>query len=199
MVAAALAGSPLLAEEKEAGGDPKAATLDELLSQKVSSAAKYEQTVREAAASVTIVTAQEIETFGFATLAELLSSVRSFYVSYDRNYDYVGTRGLQPSDRLQRPDPSSRGRAHDQREHVRHGADRDRFRAPALLRRTRRDRARPRLGALRNVRDAGRRQRHHEIGTHDRRSARVGSSRQLRPQGRAEATAGRKITSGLAT
>lgn len=81
-------------------GDPKPpASLDDLLNQKVSAAAKYEQTVREAAASVTIVTSQDIEDFGFATLAELLSSVRSFYVSYDRNYDYAGVRGFsRPTD-----------------------------------------------------------------------------------------------------
>jgi iron complex outermembrane receptor protein len=96
---AVIAGSSLLADEPPAGGNAKAPSLDDLLSQKVSASAKYEQTVRDAAASVTIVTAQEIETFGFTTLAELLSSVRSFYVSYDRNYDYVGTRGFsRPTD-----------------------------------------------------------------------------------------------------
>ena len=96
IVVAALAGSPLVAEEPPTAGSM---TLDDLLSQKVSAAAKYEQPVRDAAASVTIVTAQEIETFGFTTLAELLSSVRSFYVSYDRNYDYVGARGFsRPTD-----------------------------------------------------------------------------------------------------
>jgi outer membrane receptor protein involved in Fe transport len=99
MVLAALAGSPLLAQEPPTAGSATAPSLDDLLSQKVSASAKYEQTVRDAAASVTIVTAQEIETFGFATLAEVLSSVRSFYVSYDRNYDYVGTRGFsRPTD-----------------------------------------------------------------------------------------------------
>ncbi len=99
IVLAALAGSPLFAEDAPTTGNAKPTSLDELLSQKVSAAAKYEQTVRDAAASVTIVTAQEIETFGFSTLAELLSSVRSFYVSYDRHYDYVGARGFsRPTD-----------------------------------------------------------------------------------------------------
>jgi outer membrane receptor protein involved in Fe transport len=99
IVVAALAGFPLSAQDPPTSGNANAPSLDDLLSQKVSASAKYEQTVRDAAASVTIVTAQEIETFGFTTLAELLSSVRSFYVSYDRNYEYVGTRGFsRPTD-----------------------------------------------------------------------------------------------------
>ena len=99
IVVAAIAGSPLFAQGPPTAGNANAPSLDDLLNQKVSASAKYEQTVRDAAASVTIVTAQEIETFGFATLAELLSSVRSFYVSYDRNYEYVGTRGFsRPTD-----------------------------------------------------------------------------------------------------
>ncbi len=82
-----------------AGDRPPPPSLGDLLNQKVSAAAKYEQTVREAAASVTIVTSQDIEDFGFTTVAELLSSVRSFYLSYDRNYEYAGVRAFsRPTD-----------------------------------------------------------------------------------------------------
>jgi outer membrane receptor for ferrienterochelin and colicins len=77
-------------------------SLEELMTIKVdtvSGAAKREQLVTEAPSSVTVVTAQEIATYGWRTLADVLRATRSFYVTYDRNYAYLGARGFgRPTD-----------------------------------------------------------------------------------------------------
>jgi len=62
-------------------------------------ASKYEQKVTEAPSSVSIITASEIRQYGYRTLADILKSVRSFYITNDRNYSYVGVRGFgRPGD-----------------------------------------------------------------------------------------------------
>ncbi len=74
-------------------------SLDSLLNTKISSAAKYEQTISEAASSVTIITAEDIHRHGYRTLPDALAATRGFYLSYDRNYSFLGARGFsRPSD-----------------------------------------------------------------------------------------------------
>lgn len=65
---------------------------------RVFSASKYEQLVTEAPSSVTVVTAEEIKRYGYRTLADILRSVPGFYTSYDRNNEFLGTRGLNLGD-----------------------------------------------------------------------------------------------------
>ena len=62
-------------------------------------ASKHQQTVAEAPASVTVITSEEIQKYGYQTLADILRSVRGFYITYDRNYSYLGFRGYsRPGD-----------------------------------------------------------------------------------------------------
>src|SRR5689334_836875 len=61
---------------------------------RVSGASRYEQDTREAPASVTIITAEDIRRFGYRTLAEALQNVRGMIVNDDHNYSYIGVRGF---------------------------------------------------------------------------------------------------------
>ncbi len=65
---------------------------------KVYGASKLEQKATEAPSSVTVVTADEIKKYGHRTLGDLLKSVQGFNVSYDRNYAFLGARGVSLGD-----------------------------------------------------------------------------------------------------
>jgi iron complex outermembrane receptor protein len=72
-------------------------SMEQLMSLEVTevySASRFKQSVTEAPASVTIITSDDIKRFGYRTLADTLRSVRGFYISYDRNYHYLGSRGI---------------------------------------------------------------------------------------------------------
>jgi outer membrane receptor protein involved in Fe transport len=71
----------------------------ELKVQSVYAASKHEQKISEAPASVTVVDSDEIEKYGYKSFADILRSVRGLYVTYDRNYSYLGIRGFnRPGD-----------------------------------------------------------------------------------------------------
>src|SRR5438876_2060990 len=89
-----------------AGTDPAAAgkpsSEEMILFQELPSvfgASKYEQKPSEAPASVSVVTADEIQKYGYRTLSDILRSVRGIFTTYDRNYSYAGVRGFdRPGD-----------------------------------------------------------------------------------------------------
>jgi len=79
--------------------DLSEASLEQLGNIQVYSASMHLQPSGDAPSSVTVITAAEIEEHGYRTLAEILRTVRSFYVTYDRNYDSIGVRGFaRPGD-----------------------------------------------------------------------------------------------------
>lgn len=60
----------------------------------VYAAAKHQQSLREAPASITIITDEDIRRYGHRTLTDVVNNVRGFYTYSDRNYDYIGVSGF---------------------------------------------------------------------------------------------------------
>lgn len=67
--------------------------------QEVTAASRTTQSVEDAPASVSLISAEEIRTFGYATVFDALGGTRGFFQSNDRVYEYVGVRGFaRPGD-----------------------------------------------------------------------------------------------------
>ena len=79
--------------------DLSEASLEQLGNIKVYTASKHLQSAGDAPSSVTVITADEIQQHGYRTLADILQTVRGFFVTYDRNYSSIGVRGFaRPGD-----------------------------------------------------------------------------------------------------
>jgi outer membrane cobalamin receptor len=83
-----------VAQAQKTSGE-EALLLNEIPS--VFGASRFDQAVTEAPASVSVITAEEVAAHGWRTLGEVLRTVRGFYVTNDRSYSYVGTRGFARS------------------------------------------------------------------------------------------------------
>src|ERR1035437_7331573 len=79
--------------------DLSEASLEQLGNIQIYSASKHLQPSGDAPSSVTVITADEIREHGYRSLADILRTVRSFFVTYDRNYSSLGVRGFaRPGD-----------------------------------------------------------------------------------------------------
>jgi outer membrane receptor protein involved in Fe transport len=73
--------------------------LDKLLSTKISTAAKHDQQMSEVPASVTIISSEEIQRYGWTSFDELMNAIRGLYITNDRNFSSLGVRGIsRPTD-----------------------------------------------------------------------------------------------------
>jgi iron complex outermembrane receptor protein len=68
--------------------------LEQLVNVEVTSASRFKQKSSEAPSAVEVVTAEDIRSFGWRTLADALNAMRGLYVRNDRNYSYLGSRGF---------------------------------------------------------------------------------------------------------
>lgn len=90
VLATGAAAAPAAAQARDA----TALSLEELLDIPVVGASKYDQKQKDIAAAVSVITRQEIDAFGWRTIADALASLPGIYTTYDRQYTYLGARGF---------------------------------------------------------------------------------------------------------
>ena len=88
-----ISAPPSAAEEKDAADALDESTLFAAIPS-VYSASKYEQKVTQAPSTVSIVTGDEIQEFGYRTLGDILAGQQGIFTTDDRNYQYLAVRGF---------------------------------------------------------------------------------------------------------
>ncbi|MEZ4525370.1 MAG: TonB-dependent receptor [Desulfobacterales bacterium] len=71
-----------------------ALSLEQLLDREISSAGKMAEKVGDIPASVHIVTREDIEKYGYRTIAEVIRNIPGFYTIYNYDEDIAGFRGI---------------------------------------------------------------------------------------------------------
>ncbi|HAY10639.1 MAG TPA: TonB-dependent receptor, partial [Thauera sp.] len=73
---------------------PRPSPFEVIKAEPVVGAAKYEQRQSEVAAAATVISREEIRSFGWRTLDEALATLPGVFKTYDRQYSYLGVRGF---------------------------------------------------------------------------------------------------------
>ncbi len=93
--------APCLAPAAQQARDLTQLSLEELVEIEIPTvvgASKHEQKANEAPSSVSVITSEDIKKYGYQTLADIMRSVRGFYVTNNRNYNFLGVRGFSRPD-----------------------------------------------------------------------------------------------------
>jgi len=72
-------------------------SIEDLSRVRLTTASRHLEDPRKAPTAITVIDAEEIQHYGWRTLADLLRSVTGFYTANDRSYTYVGVRGFLQS------------------------------------------------------------------------------------------------------
>jgi len=82
------------AHAQSSGEDLMSIDFEKLVKTEVLTASKLALQVSDSPAAVSIVTAEDIRTFGYRTLADVINGIRGLYTTYDRRYEYLGGRAF---------------------------------------------------------------------------------------------------------
>lgn len=85
---------PALVAAQEAPVDLTSIPFERLLQTEVITASKLAKQVSDSPSAVSIVTADDIRSYGYRTLADVINGMRGLYTTYDRRYEYLGGRGF---------------------------------------------------------------------------------------------------------